>query len=187
MDDTELTTNAIVPTAQDEETTPNGTQAPIEAGTVLAEQAAPASAPEAAPEDAPPMTVPLARLQGVQRALSQAERERDGLQSTLNATRQELAQAQARAAAEYAERLKSTQRDIVPDLIRGETIEEVDAALAASRAAFAAARQAYARSIPTPPVGNPPHSLTQPGAQPTGSPISLISQGLRQSTNDINR
>jgi hypothetical protein len=176
----------MVPTALDEESTPHGievtAEAPVEAGPALAEQAA----PDATPADESPTTVPLARLQGVQRALSQAERERDGLQSALSATRQELAQAHARAAAEYAERLKSTQRDIVPDLIRGETIEEVDAALAASRAAFAAARQAYARTIPTPPVGNPPHSLTQPSAQPNTSPVQMISQGLRQPPTDIN-
>ena len=133
-------------------------------------------------------TVPLARLQGVQRVLSQVERDRDSLKNMLTTVQQELTQANTRAATEYAERLRTTQRDIVPDLIRGETIEQVDASLSASRAAFAAARQAYARTIPTPQPGasNPPAG--QPPAQQTpGSPIQMISQGLRQSSNDINR
>jgi hypothetical protein len=148
-----------------------------------------APAPESTtPDEEAPQTVPLARLQGVQRALSQAERDRDSLKDALAAIRQELAQANARAASEYAERIKSTQRDIVPDLIRGETIEQVDASLSASRAAFAAARQAYARTIPTPTVGNPSDSLTQPNAQPPStSAVQLISQGLRQPATDINK
>jgi hypothetical protein len=143
---------------------------------------------EPEPPEEGEQTVPLARLQGVQRALSQAERERDALHNESTALRQQLDTANARAAQEYAERLRTTQRDIVPDLIRGETIEQVDASLSASRAAFAAARQAYARTIPTPSVGNPPHSLTQPSTQqPTGSPVQLISFGLRQPPTDINR
>jgi hypothetical protein len=140
------------------------------------------------PEPEPsPETVPLARLQGVQRALSQVERDRDSYKGMLQVVQQELAAAQSRAASEYAERLKSTQRDIVPDLIIGSTIEQVDAALANSRAAFAAARQAYARTIPTPQpgAGNPP--ATQPPAQQKTSAVDLISQGLRQPTLDINK
>jgi multidrug resistance efflux pump len=128
----------------------------------------------------------LARLQGVQRALSQAERDRDSIKDTLTALRQELAQANARAASEYAERIKSTQRDIVPDLIRGETIEQVDASLSASRAAFAVARQAYARTIPTPSVGNP-LAQQQSAQPPSTSAVQLISQGLRQPQTDINQ
>ena len=159
--------------------------APLEAeNPPVKDDAAQPAAPDAA------HTIPLARLQGVQRQLSQAEKDRDSYRAATETLQQQLAAANARAASEYAERIKSTQRDIVPDLIQGETIEQVDASLAASRAAFAAARQAYARTIPTPTpgtpgtVGNP--SAPQQAAQPTGSAVQLISQGLRQPSTDIN-
>lgn len=207
MCQTELTTESIATSTLDEEiahpteeipasATP-ASSAPATDGMPLevpedlpSEAPGPESTTFSSPEEAAPQTVPLARLQGVQRALSQAQRDRNSLKDALAAIQQELARANARAASEYAERIKSTQRDIVPDLIRGETIEQVDAALSASRAAFAAARQAYARTIPTPQTGagNPPDSLTQPSAQPPStSAVQLISQGLRQPANDINR
>ena len=205
MYETEPTTeDSVIPTQSEEirhqtEETPVGTAPASSAlatdevlGDLPSESPAAESASPSPPEEEAPQTVPLARLQGVQRALSQAERDRDSLKDTLTALRQELAQANARAASEYAERIKSTQRDIVPDLIRGETIEQVDTSLSASRAAFAAARQAYARTIPTPqpgipgPVGNPP--AQQPSAQPPStSAVQLISQGLRQPQTDINK
>jgi hypothetical protein len=205
MYETEPTTEDIATPTLDEEITHQTEGTPVGATpalSALATDEVPENLPSEAPaaegttpvpaEEDAPQTVPLARLQGVQRALSQAERDRDSLKDTLTTLRQELAQANARAASEYAERIKSTQRDIVPDLIRGETIEQVDASLSASRAAFAAARQAYARTIPTPqpgipgPVGNPP--AQQQSAQPTStSAVHLISQGLRQPANDINK
>ncbi len=205
MYETEPTTESIAIPTLDEEITHHTEETPVGAtpapstpatdgmqpkvpGDLPSEAPAAESTTPTPPDEEAPQTVPLARLQGVQRVLSQAERDRDSLKDTLAAIRQELAQANARAASEYAERIKSTQRDIVPDLIRGETIEQVDASLSASRAAFAAARQAYARTIPTPTVGNPSDSLTQPNAQPPStSAVQLISQGLRQPQTDINK
>jgi hypothetical protein len=130
--------------------------------------------------------VPIQRLQGVQRALSQAERDRDSYKNMSAVLQQQLDQANQTAAQHYAERIRATHSDIVPSLISGSTIEQVDQSLANSRAAFAAARQAYARTIPTlqPGAGNPP--APQPTAQPS-SPLDMIRAGLRQPPTDINR
>ncbi len=140
-------------------------------------------------------SVPLARLQGVQRLLSRAERnlnqverERDHFKVLAGDLQQQLAAANKQAAVEYMERIKATSHDIVPELIQGETIEQVEQALTSSRAAFAAARAAYARAIPTPAsrTGGPSAMGEVPAGAP-GNPIDLISRGLHQTTNDINQ
>jgi hypothetical protein len=138
-----------------------------------------------------PKTVPLARLKGVQHLLVKAEAERDELKGLVGTLREQLAMANQRAATECAARIKSTSYDIVPELVQGETVEQVEQALTTSRAAFAAARQAYARTIPTPQqtaaaAGNTP-APNGLAAQPTGSAVEMISRGLRQPANDINR
>ena len=133
-----------------------------------------------APDDA---TVPLARLKGVQRQLSAAEKERESYRTMAGELQTRLAESEKRAAAEYAERLRATHRDIVPQLIGGETLEQVEQSLANSKAAFSAAQQAYARQLPTPPaVGNgAPRADDQ-----TLSPLELLRAGLSQPKQDIN-
>ena len=162
--------------------------------------AAPAETPAAAE---PPATeaqhieqpaekiVPLARLQGVQRQLSATEKDRDTWKQTAEGLQQQLTDAQSRAAHEYAERVKLSAQDIVPALIQGDTVEQVEQSINASRAAFAAASAHYARTLPTP-VGNGAAAINSPTgdllSQPeTRHPVSLISQGLRNAHPDINQ
>ncbi len=142
------------------------------------EPATAAEEPATAAEDA----VPLARLKGVQRQLSAVEKDRDSYKAMTAVLQEQLAAAEKRAASEFAERIRATHRDIVPSLIRGETVEQVEQALANSKAAFAAAQQAYARQIPTPQVGT---AAPQATAQPK-SPLQLIRDGLTQPKQDIN-
>ncbi len=136
---------------------------------------------------APPadeLTVPLARLKGVQRQLSTAEKERESYRAQTAELQARLDASEKRAAAEYVERLRATRTDIVPQLIGGETVEQVEQSLAGSLAAFSAAQQAYARQLPTPPpaVG----SGAPQAADPPLSPLQLLRAGLSQPRQDIN-
>ena len=177
--------------------TPQAAQADLEAATDVDAQPAesapaqPAETPSDGPASLGDENVPMARLKGVQRQLAAVEKDRDSYKTMATALQAQLATAEKRAATEYAERIRATHRDIVPQLINGETIDQVDKALANSKAAFAAAQQAYARSIPTSgdprtnPVGNP--SAPQAPAQPQKSPLQLIRDGITQPKQDINR
>ena len=90
------------------------------------------------------------------------------------------------SAGEYAERIRVTQRDIVPQLIGGETIEQVEKSLADSKAAFSAAQQAYARLLPTPAGARV--GLVAPGdADQSLSPLQLLRAGLSETKTDINK
>lgn len=65
----------------------------------------------------------------------------------------------------------ATERDIVPELITGDTPDEVRASIERSRAAYRAALAHIARTLPTPPTPTP--ADTTPA-----DPITLISRGL---------
>lgn len=67
----------------------------------------------------------------------------------------------------------ATETDIVPDLISGDTPDEVRASIERSRAAYRAALAHIARSLPTPPPPAPP-------SDDAGDPLTLISRGLRR-------
>jgi multidrug resistance efflux pump len=130
-----------------------------------------------------PEVVPLARLQGVQRQLSQLQKDNDTVNSQVTDLTAKLTAAETRAAHEYAERMR-TQSDLVPALIQGDTIEAVEQSITASKAAYAAAQAHYARTIPTPPPG----SGNQPAQNVPDqrSPTQLISAGLHQANPNIN-
>jgi hypothetical protein len=130
--------------------------------------------------------VPLARLQGVQRQLSLAQKDLMAARVEAIALRESLSAAEKRAAGEYAERLRTTHRDIVPQLIGGETIEQVDQSLANSKAAFSVAQQAYARLLPTPAFARVGAAAPQDADQGL-TPLQLLRAGLSQTKNDINR
>jgi hypothetical protein len=138
------------------------------------------------PQDSAAEVVPLARLRGVQRQLSQMQKELAATRTEANNLRESLGVAEKRAAGEYAERLRATRNDIVPQLIGGETLELVEQSLANSKAAFNAAQQAYARQLPTPAparVGNDAAT----GADHVMTPLQLLRAGLAQPKDDINR
>jgi hypothetical protein len=167
---------------------PSANAAPAEPPSAAEPSAAQAQQPDAPPAE---KTVPLARLQGVQRQLSQVEKDRDTWKQAADALQSQLADAHRRAAQEYAERVKLSAQDIVPALIAGDTIEQVEQSIHASRAAFAAASAHYARTLPTP-VGKDAAASQSPAgdllSQPEPRhPVSLISQGLRNAQPDINQ
>ena len=166
---------------------PSANAAPAEMPAAVEPPAAEAQQPDLPAEK----HVPLARLQGVQRQLSTAEKDRDTWKQTAEGLQQQLTDAQRRAAHEYAERVKLSAQDIVPALIQGDTPEQVEQSISASRAAFAAASAHYARTLPTP-VGNGAVAINSPSgdllSQPEPRhPVSLISQGLRNAQPDINQ
>jgi len=69
----------------------------------------------------------------------------------------------------------ATEREIVPELIRGNTPEEVQASIEASRAAYRAALRYIQSNLPPAP---PP----APTAQPEDTdPLTLIAKGIRRS------
>ena len=68
----------------------------------------------------------------------------------------------------------ATEREIVPELIRGNTPEEVQASIEASRAAYRAAMRLIQANLPPAP---PP----APTAQPEDTdPLTMITKGLRK-------
>ncbi len=153
--------------------------APVAAGTLV-------DAADAAPPPETATVVPLTRLQGVQRVLAQAQKDLASMRAEAAALRASLNAAQQRAALEYADRLRATETNIVPQLISGDTMEQVDQSLANSKAAFSAAQQAYARTLPTPTprgVG----AAAPPDADHNLTPLQLLRAGLSQTMNDINR
>ena len=145
----------------------------------------PAAAPAPVePTPAEPPTVPLARMQGIQKQLSQLQKDLATANAQTQNFRDLLAASDKRAASELAERLRATQPDIVPSLISGETIADVEKSLAISKSAYAAAVKTYALKIPVP-SGNP--SASQSSPQSPKSPLDLLRSGLNQPKKDINQ
>ena len=69
----------------------------------------------------------------------------------------------------------ATEREIVPELIKGDTPEQVQASIEASRAAYRAAMRHIQANLPPAP---PP----APTAQPEDTdPLTLIAKGIRRS------
>lgn len=185
---------AEAPTAERESdaevTEPNPPGAATRSDEAMPQTPQPAHADDAAAmpqlQDAAAEVVPLARLRGVQRQLSQIQKDLAATRAEATSLRESLGAAEKRAAGEYAERLRATRNDIVPQLISGETLEQVEQSLANSKAAFNAAQQAYARQLPTPAqarVGND----AAPGADHVMTPLQLLRAGLAQPKDDINR
>jgi hypothetical protein len=89
------------------------------------------------------------------------------------------AEALAHAVARYRERVASTP-GIVPELVRGDTIEEVDASVEVARQAYEAVSmriaQAHEERVPT---GNPSRSSADLGAAAL-KPEAKIALGLRR-------
>jgi hypothetical protein len=106
------------------------------------------------PADQPPDTPPA---QTTDTPPAQPDPLRDALRQAADAIRQ-LAIA--------------TQTDIVPELVTGDTPDEVRASIERSRAAYRAALAHLARSLPT-----PPPATTSTDAGPS-DPLTLISRGL---------
>ena len=166
---------------------PDAAESPIIATHEVHDQ--PVEASSEPPVPTMPM-VPIARLQGVQRKLSAAEAALQTAQATIEALNAQVAEANRVATSARIAEIRATHADIVPDLITGGTLAEVETSLQTSRRAFAAAQQAYARTIPTPvvlnaTVGNPAQPTAQD--QPSLSPLQMISAGLSQSKSDINK
>ena len=136
-----------------------------------------------APIEPDPPTVPLARMQGIQKQLSQLQKDLATANAQTQNYRDLLAASDKRAATELAERLRATQPDIVPSLISGETVADVEKSLAISKSAYAAAVKTYALKIPVP-SGNPSASPSSP--QSPKSPLDLLRSGLTQPKQDIN-
>lgn len=135
------------------------------------------------PATAEPPTVPLARMQGIQKQLSQLQKDLATANAQTQNFRDLLAASDKRAASELAERLRATQPDIVPSLISGETVADVEKSLAISKSAYAAAAKTYALKIPVP-SGNP--SASQSSPQSPKSPLDLLRSGLTQPKKNIN-
>jgi hypothetical protein len=69
----------------------------------------------------------------------------------------------------------ATEREIVPELIKGDTPEQVQASIEASKAAYRAAMRHIQANLPPAP---PP----APTAQPEDTdPLTLIAKGIRRS------
>ena len=122
-------------------------------------------------------------MQGIQKQLSQLQKDLAASKADTQNFRDLLAASDKRAASELAERLRATQPDIVPSLISGETVADVEKSLAISKSAYAAAVKTYALKIPVP-SGNP--SAPQSSPQSPKSPLDLLRSGLTQPKKDIN-
>jgi hypothetical protein len=141
--------------------------------------------------------VPLARLQGVQRELSSVQKaaaaaateataQRVALEVQLGELQGKLADAQRTAAAALIDKIKATDAEAVHELITGDTPEAVQASHQLAKTAYASARSAYARSLPT--SAPAPSQLSRSAAlQPdTRSAVQLIADGLNALKPSIN-
>ncbi|MPZ98707.1 MAG: hypothetical protein GEU80_05075 [Dehalococcoidia bacterium] len=135
---------------------------------------------EAVPDEVAAELAAVAAAEDEAAALESADRER--LQAVLTSTEQELARQRERtlaAVARYREAVLASEPDLPPELVRGETLEELDSSLASAREAVAQIRQRLVdASAPRGfPVGAPARGAHRAGGM---SAAEKIAYGLQQ-------
>ena len=173
----------VVPNVQETVQTQEETQEVTPPVIPVAPDEAQAPQDDPVPPPAEP-TVPLARMQGIQRQLAQAQKDLAVALADARDYKAAAVAADKRAAKELKERYTATVHDIVPSLMMGETIEDVEKSYRQSRAAYAAASQNYARTIPVPHSSgnaNAPKPVSQPQ-----TPLEMLRAGLSTPKSDIN-
>ncbi len=96
-----------------------------------------------------------------------------------------MQEALSRAVERYRELLVSANPDAVPELIRGESVEELDGSLEVAKAAFARAREAARAELASSPTpANPPRRNAPPPGLESAGPLAKIAWGLRESRNN---
>src|SRR5688500_12934063 len=104
----------------------------------------------------------------------------DETETTLAESREESAQQVADVITRYRE-LAASAPDLVPELVRGETVEEIDASAAEARRAYAEISKRVAEQYwvgAAVPIGNPARSAQGTYAE-TLKPEAKIALGLR--------
>lgn len=103
---------------------------------------------------------------------------REELESAVQG-RNELAATAAEAVAAYGELLRASAPDLIPEMVQGETVEELNASLSVAREAFARAKERAVRELAAaavPPGGERAGGLDLSALSPTGK----IAHALRR-------